>query len=89
MTTPDWLDRNEYPFTSRSVDLDDGRVHYIDEGAGETLLMVHGTPTWSYLYRNLIRDLRQDYRVIALDKLGFGLSGKPTDFAIPRLIRPV
>jgi haloalkane dehalogenase len=80
MTLPDWLDRNEYPFTSRTVDLDEGRVHYVDEGEGETLLMVHGTPTWSYLYRNLIRDLRRDYRVIALDKLGFGLSGKPTDF---------
>lgn len=77
---PDWLDKQAYPFSSHVLDLDAGRIHYVDEGEGETILMVHGTPTWSFLYRHLIRDLRDDYRVIALDKPGFGLSGRPTNY---------
>ncbi|NJL57498.1 alpha/beta fold hydrolase [bacterium] len=73
---PDWLDKQAYPFASQTLDLDAGRIHYADEGTGETILMVHGTPMWSFLYRHLIRDLRDDYRVIALDKPGFGLSDR-------------
>jgi haloalkane dehalogenase len=49
----------------------------VDEGRGPAVLLVHGTPTWSYLYRLLIRDLARDHRVIAVDNLGFGLSDKP------------
>lgn len=75
-----WLDRDAYPFTSRYFDLDAGRMHYVDEGEGEPVVMVHGNPTWSYLYRQLIKSLSPDYRCIAMDHLGFGLSDKPTDW---------
>lgn len=75
----DWLDTTLYPFEHRYLELDAGRLHYIDEGAGEPIVFVHGTPTWSFLWRHLVRDLRDEYRCIALDHLGFGLSGKPTE----------
>lgn len=78
MTT--WVDREAYPFASHYLDLPAGRMHYIDEGAGDVILMVHGTPTWSFLYRHLIIGLRDNYRVIAPDHLGFGLSDKPRDY---------
>ena len=70
----------EYPFESRLFDLDGLRYHYIDEGAGDPLLMVHGNPTWSFAWRNLIRDLRSDYRAIAVDHIGCGFSDKPRDY---------
>ncbi|MES2459137.1 MAG: hypothetical protein V4671_01040, partial [Armatimonadota bacterium] len=47
---PDWVDSTEYPFAPRYFQTDEGRLHYVDEGQGETILMVHGTPTWSFLY---------------------------------------
>lgn len=74
---PDWLDTKEYPFPQRSLTLQGYRIHYIDEGEGDILLFVHGTPVWSYLYRHCIKDLSRSYRCIALDHLGFGLSDKP------------
>jgi haloalkane dehalogenase len=52
-------------------------MHYLDEGRGATLLMVHGTPTWSFLYRHLVKGLRDRYRCVVPDHLGFGLSDKP------------
>lgn len=67
----------DYPFEPRYVDTGDGRIHYIDVGAGPAVVLVHGTPTWSYLYRHLIRVLAASYRVVALDHLGFGRSAKP------------
>ncbi|PKL80865.1 MAG: alpha/beta hydrolase [Ignavibacteriae bacterium HGW-Ignavibacteriae-4] len=69
-----WLDKSEYPFESKFIDLKNGRMHYIDEGAGEIVLFVHGTPTWSFLYRNYIKELSKTNRCIAIDNLGFGLS---------------
>ena len=51
----DQVDRTAYPFTSRWLDLRAGRMHYVDEGAGEPLVFVHGTPTWSFEWRHLIR----------------------------------
>ena len=75
--TPKWLDREAYPFEPRWLQTPDGRMHYIDEGRGPAVVMVHGTPTWSFLYRHLIGGLRGRYRVIAPDHLGFGLSEKP------------
>lgn len=74
---PAWLDRALYPFSSRAFDSADGRMHYIDEGAGTPVVFVHGTPTWSFLYRHLIARLAPRHRVIAVDHLGFGLSDKP------------
>ena len=87
-STPCWLNKEEYPFESRYLDLPDGRMHYIDEGKGQPIVFVHGMPTWSFLYRRIIQQLRSSYRCIALDHLGFGLSGpsrsngyKPADHA--------
>ena len=69
--------RAEYPFPSQWLDLGPYRLHYIDEGHGDPLLMVHGNPTWSFLWRHLARELRYDYRPIAVDHIGCGLSDKP------------
>ena len=63
-----------YPFESHYADLDAARVHYVDEGDGPPLLLLHGNPTWSFLYRDVIRGLRDRYRCIAPDHPGFGLS---------------
>jgi haloalkane dehalogenase len=50
MHYPAWLDRSEYPFAAHTLEVEGGRMHYVDEGSGPTVLMVHGTPTWSFLY---------------------------------------
>lgn len=70
----------EYPFASKFFTIDGLRYHYVDEGSGETLLCVHGNPTWSFAWRNLIRGLSTDYRVIAVDHIGCGLSEKPQQY---------
>ena len=70
----------EYPFDSRFLDLEGLRYHYVDEGQGEPLLMVHGNPTWSFAWRNLIKNLARDYRVLAVDHVGCGFSDKPQDY---------
>jgi pimeloyl-ACP methyl ester carboxylesterase len=72
-----WLDRTEYPFTSNYLNINRHKLHYIDEGKGETILFVHGTPSWSFDYRNVIKRLRSNYRCVAFDHIGFGLSDKP------------
>jgi len=51
---PPWLDRRHFPFTSRFMEIEGHRVHYVDEGNGATLLFLHGNPTWSFLYRHII-----------------------------------
>lgn len=75
-----WIDRQAYPFQSHYLNVDGGRMHYLDEGSGPPILMVHGNPTWSFLYRHLITQLRPNYRCIAPDHIGFGLSDKPHDW---------
>lgn len=75
--TPAWLDRSAYPFRSHWLEIDGARMHYLDEGHGPTVLMVHGTPTWSFLYRHLVTALRDRFRCVVPDHLGFGLSDKP------------
>jgi len=76
-STPDWLDREAYPFRSRWTGAGGSRLHYVDEGAGDAVLFVHGTPTWSFEFRHLITALAPTYRCIAPDHLGFGLSDRP------------
>ena len=76
-----WLDKKEYPFLSNFINLDMGRMHYIDEGSGETIVMCHGNPTWSFLYRHLIKGLSSYYRCVAMDYIGFGLSDKPPEWS--------
>lgn len=78
---PSWIDRNEYPFESHYVDMNLGRLHYVDEGEGRPLVMLHGNATWSFLYRHLITGLADDYRCIVPDLFGFGLSEKPNDWS--------
>ena len=81
-TAPVWLDLQAYPFRNRYMDVAPGRrIHYVDEGEGEVILFVHGTPTWSFEWRHCIRELSRNHRCIALDHLGFGLSSRPSDFA--------
>jgi len=73
-------DRYQYPFKENIADIDGERMHYVDEGDGPVILMVHGEPTWSYLYRKMIPPLvAAGYRCIAPDLIGFGLSSKPED----------
>ncbi len=70
----------DFPFSPRYIDINGLRVHYVDEGAGRTVLCLHGEPTWSYLYRKVIPILaRSSCRVIALDFVGFGRSDKLTE----------
>jgi cis-3-alkyl-4-acyloxetan-2-one decarboxylase len=82
----DW--RALYPFASHWLDVPGGRMHYVDEGpptgsngsAPPTLLFVHGNPTWSFHWRRLISALSQDFRCVAPDHIGCGLSEKPREF---------
>lgn len=71
---PSWLSEGLYPFESRYADVRGSRVHYVDEGNGPPLLLMHGNPTWSFVYRELITGLRDRFRCIAVDYPGFGLS---------------
>jgi cis-3-alkyl-4-acyloxetan-2-one decarboxylase len=73
--------RELYPFESRSIQIGQQRLHYLDEGAGETLLFAHGNPTWSFYWRNLVLGLRGEYRCVAVDHIGCGLSDKPQEYA--------
>ena len=72
--------RELYPFQSHYHVIKGYKYHYIDEGKGTPVVMVHGNPTWSFFYRQLIREYSQNHRVIAPDHLGCGLSDKPQDF---------
>ena len=74
--------RNLYPFASHELRLDSLRYHYLDEGAGEPLVMVHGNPTWSFYWRNLVASLRDSYRTVVPDHIGCGLSDKPQAYPL-------
>jgi haloalkane dehalogenase len=69
-----------YPFASHYLDVGGQRMHYVDEGEGPAILLLHGNPTWSFFYRDLIKGLRDRYRVIACDHVGCGMSDKPRDY---------
>jgi haloalkane dehalogenase len=75
------LNSELYPFQSRFFDRGGLKLHYIDEGSGEPVVMVHGNPSWSLYYRELAKALRGSHRVVALDHIGMGLSDKPGDEA--------
>jgi len=72
--TPD----ERYPFEPRYLEQDGLRMHYVEEGAGDAVLLLHGEPTWAYLYRKMIPILAGVGRVVAPDYFGFGRSDKPT-----------
>ncbi len=71
----------EYPFQPRSLSIDGHQLAYLDEGKGPVVVMVHGNPSWSYLYRNLVTALQKGYRCIVPDHLGCGFSDKPADYS--------
>ena len=73
---------DEYPFAPHFLELDGAALHYIDEGPRESsaLVFVHGNPTWSFLWRNLIKAFRGEQRCVALDHIGCGFSDKPQDY---------
>ena len=76
--------RSEYPFESHYLGLNGGvRLHYLDEGprAEEAVLMLHGNPTWSFLYRRVVLALRDRIRCVVPDHVGMGLSDKPRHYA--------
>jgi haloalkane dehalogenase len=72
-----WLNTVEFPFEPRGFQSEDGIMHYVDVGQGKPIVFLHGSPTWSFLYRKLIPTLSSKFRCIAVDHLGFGLSDKP------------
>ncbi len=72
---PAW--RELYPFESHYLSVGGHRLHYLDEGQGPTLLLVHGNPTWSFYFREMVLALRDRYRLVVPDHVGMGLSDKP------------
>ena len=81
--TPDerFRDLPGYPFEPHYAEIEEMRMHYLDEGHGDPILLLHGEPDWSYLYRKMIPKLATTFRVLAPDYFGFGRSDKPTDIA--------
>jgi haloalkane dehalogenase len=73
-------DSRVFPFDSKWFESRVGQVHYVDEGGGDPILFLHGNPTWSFLYRGVIIRLRKNFRCIALDYPGFGLSVRPQGY---------
>jgi cis-3-alkyl-4-acyloxetan-2-one decarboxylase len=71
------------PFQSHFADVGGHRLHYLDEGSGPPVVMVHGNPNWVYYWRNLIPALSDRFRSLAIDHIGCGLSDKPTDERYP------
>jgi haloalkane dehalogenase len=74
------VDPSEYPFEDHWLPYRDGYVHYVDEGQGPTVLLLHGNPTWSYVYRDVIKGLRGECRLVAPDYPGFGMSKAPSKY---------
>lgn len=85
---PAWLDPTLYPFAPRRFQTPEGTLSYLDEGRGPVVLLVHGTPSWSFEFREVVRSLSSTHRVIAPDHLGFGLSDKPGGSRALASLRP-
>jgi haloalkane dehalogenase len=64
---PGWVNQQLFPFDSHFADVEGARVHYIDEGDGPVFVCLHGNPTWSFLYRHIVRGLTDRFRCIVLD----------------------
>lgn len=71
--------REMYPFKSHFLEINCQRMHYLDEGQGPALIMLHGNPTWSFLYRNYVKEFSKNFRVIVPDHIGCGLSDQPSE----------
>ncbi len=77
----------EYPFENHFLDLDGLRYHYLDEGDGPPVVMLHGNPSWSFYYRRLVLALRGEFRCIVPDHIGCGFSEKPGDDRYPYTLK--
>jgi pimeloyl-ACP methyl ester carboxylesterase len=87
-TVADWTFEGAWPYDPRWFDTAAGRLHYIDEGPrdGRPVVLVHGNPTWGFLYRRFVKPLLDvGSRVVVPDHLGFGRSDKPADPAAYRM----
>ena len=80
VTIPFTVPADLFPVEHRFLDLDGAHIHYVDEGSGETLLLLHGNPTWSFLYRKIIAALKSDFRCVAIDYPGYGMSDAPPGY---------
>jgi pimeloyl-ACP methyl ester carboxylesterase len=92
MSEVDWAFGGTWPYEPRWFDSADGRMHYVDEGPrdGKPVVLAHGNPTWSYLYRDFIGPLAEaGHRAIAFDHLGFGRSDKPDDPSLYTIARHI
>jgi len=69
----------DFPFAPHYIEVNGLRIHYVDEGKGETILCLHGEPSWSFLYRKMIAAMSKQHRVVAMDFIGFGRSDKFTE----------
>ena len=69
-----------YPWQGKSLSVDGGQLHYLDEGGGKPVLAVHGNPTWSFYWRAIVSAFSGDHRVVVPDHIGCGLSDKPQDW---------
>jgi len=82
--------KKQYPFKNNYLNLDGLQYHYLDEGTGPTVVMLHGNPSWSFYYRNLVQQLSDRYRCIVPDHIGCGFSDKPRDdrydYTLPRRV---
>lgn len=74
------IEKDIYPFQPKRAQINGHSMSYIDEGQGPTVVMVHGNPTWSLLFRNVVNSLKKNFRTIALDHIGCGLSDKPQQY---------
>ncbi|WP_412462545.1 alpha/beta fold hydrolase [Halobacteriovorax sp. RT-2-6] len=74
--------KTEYPYKSNFIEIENKKYHYLDEGNkdAEVIVMLHGNPTWSFYYRNIVNELKDTYRCIVPDHFGCGLSDKPQDY---------
>jgi pimeloyl-ACP methyl ester carboxylesterase len=79
LTIPNEL-KTEYPFKSHFLKIKSEDLHYIDEGDGPVVIMLHGNPTWSFFYRNVVKQLSSNHRVIVPDHIGCGLSSKNENY---------
>ena len=71
---------HEYPFTQKNFSINGQALAYLDEGSGPVVVCVHGNPSWSYLYRNVVKELKDQYRFIVPDHIGCGFSDKPQQY---------
>jgi len=70
-----------YPFAAKKISIQGHDLSFLDQGQGKVIVMLHGNPTWSFYYRNLVNLLQDNYRVIVPDHMGCGFSDKPQDYS--------